>query len=114
MKKSHSLLLTSIFLLTSVSQASAQCALPAGPIIPDGNVASQDELIGTQKRLKEFQQDLILYRDCLSAETEALEGEGEQVEAQKETMLAKFNESVDIEEKKAAEFNRAVRAFKQR
>ncbi|MBT8114070.1 MAG: hypothetical protein KJP04_01735 [Arenicella sp.] len=88
--------------------------MPAAPIIPDGNVASEDELVAAQKAMKMFQGSLGSYRECLDAEGAAIDSESEDDEAKATLILENYNNSVEAEEKIAQEFNTAVRAFKAR
>ena len=90
------------------------CDMPAAPIIPDGNVASEDELVAAQKAMKMFQTSLGGYRECLDGKQAAIDMEAEDGEAKAELILADYNASVDAEAKIAEEFNVAVRAFKSR
>ena len=94
--------------------ALADCNLPAGPIIPDGNVASEDELISAQKAMKLYQESLLDYRECLDAQVADLDPEAETTEAKKLEVLALFNASIESEERVANEFNQSVRAYKAR
>ena len=59
-------------------EASKACDMPAGPIIPDGNVASEDELVAAQKAMKMFQTSLVDFRNCLydMEQTVDMEAEG--------------------------------------
>jgi len=56
----------------------AQCELPTAPIIPDGNVASQDELLAAQKSMKAFQGSLVDYRQCIDEKSTLLDLESEE------------------------------------
>lgn len=94
--------------------ASEVCDMPAAPIIPDGNVASEDELIAAQKAMKMYQESLGTYRECLDGLQSAVDLEAEDGEAKAALILADYNASVDSEAKIAEEFNVAVRAFKTR
>ena len=109
---SATLLALSLFALSSA--AIADCALPAGPIIPDGNVASEDELVSAQKAMKMYQESLLDYRACLDEQSLALDPEAETTEEERVAILALFNSSVEAEERVANEFNQAVRAYKAR
>ena len=120
-KQLITLLFCSSFLLfASQAHAEIDCAIPAPPIIPDGNVASEDELIAAQKALKTFQASLVDYRNCLADVQEALKvevGEGEKsalVIDKEKALVDAYNDSVTHEETAANEFNTAVRAFKAR
>ena len=92
----------------------AACEMPGAPIIPDGNVASEDELIAAQSAMKMFQTSLISYRECIHGLEKLIDPESETAVSEGEKLLANFNASVDAEENIAAEFNSAVKAFKNR
>ena len=96
------------------SMALAECDMPAGPIIPDGNVASEDELVRASKAIKMFQESLIGYRNCLAEQEQALDPEAETTDEEKMAILENYNQSVEAEERVAGEFNEAVRAYKAR
>lgn len=100
--------------ITLSGHAYAECVAPATPIIPDGNVASEDELVSASKAMKAFQTKLVDHRNCLAEEEGTLDTEAENFMELKKAVGAKYNESVDAEEKLAEEFNVAVRAFKAR
>lgn len=96
------------------SAALAECDMPAAPIIPDGNVASEDELVAAQKAIKMMQTSMISYRECLVAEEGKIDAESETAEAEKIALTNSYNDSVAAETKVAEEFNTAVKAFKSR
>ena len=114
MKFSNTNLIAALLIATFSSQAFAECDVPASPIIPDGNVASLDELVSAQKAMKSYQTNLGGYRDCLKALEEGLDVEAEGSEEQTKMILTEYNASVDSEAAVAEEFNAAVRAFKTR
>jgi len=99
---------------TSTEASNEDCAMPASPIIPDGNVASEDELVAASKAMKAFQGNLVEYRNCLAAKDAALDPEAEDTAAKKTALNNSYNVSVDAEGAVADEFNAAVRAFKAR
>lgn len=101
-----------LFILSA--PAFADCSAPSGPIIPDGNVASQDELVAAQKAMKAYQDKLVGYRGCLDKEQAALDPEAEDTAEKSAEISAEYNTSVDAEAVMAEEFNVAVRAFKAR
>lgn len=113
---SKSLITTAIVMsLGATGSAFAEeCVLPNPPIIPDGNVASKDELIAAQGSFKAFESKIIDYRDCLAAQEKTIPADSETFQAQKDAIIALDNVSVDNLEKAADEFNVAVRAFKAR
>lgn len=102
------------------SQAYAECTLPSAPIVPDGNVASTDELIAAQKGLKSYQSNLVEYRACLATEQERLaasiddDEKSALVKEQEKVLIDAYNDSVSNEEAAADEFNTALRAYKSR
>ena len=113
MTKIRNLLLIALTILFS-NQAFAGCEAPAKPIIPDGNVASMDELVSAQKALKEFQAGVLEYRECIGKMETEMDKEAEGAEEKSAEILNMFNASVDRETALAEEFNLAVRAFKAR
>jgi len=90
----------------------APCVQPAQPIIPDGNVASKEELVVASKAVKTLQSELEVYRNCLAGKSNAIVGEDDAATAQKQAIVDRYNESVDLEEKVAGDFNIAISAFK--
>ena len=79
------------------NSALAECVAPSAPIVPDGNVASKDELLSAQSAYKAFESNFYDYRECLQA---------------KEKALIDLDD-VAFEElnRVAAEFNTAVKAY---
>ena len=100
--------------LAAAGTAYADCELPTGPIIPDGNVASEDELVAAQKAMKAYQGELVGYRECLDGKQQAIDPEAEGSAEQTAALNAMYDQSVDAEAAVAEEFNVAVRAFKAR
>lgn len=83
------------------------------PIIPDGNVASLDELIAAQNGVKAYQADLIEYRECLNAGL--VPEASEEQDIQKNAAInAAYDASIDAETKVVAEFSTARLAYKAR
>jgi len=106
-------LVLSIILSTN-AYSQTECVEPVIPIIPDGNIASKDEMLSASKALKNFQKNLIVYRKCLTDESIKITGEDEISKDSKVILLEKYNKSVDIEVLAADEFNTALRAFKKK
>ncbi len=96
----------------AIPEAVAGCELPTAPIIPDGNVASQDELLAAQRAMKDFQGLLVGYRGCLDEGVATLDLETEEGLAAQAASHGLHDRSVDTEEAIAEQFNLAVRAFK--
>ena len=92
-----------------------QCDLPgAPPPIPE--TPEKADLIAAQKHVKQFQADMVTYRACLGVETqEQLDGlpnRGDLSSGNVQALLNAYNYSVDMEERVAAMFNEALRAWK--
>jgi hypothetical protein len=100
--------------LTLSGHAYAECIIPAAPIVPDGNVASEDELVAAQNAMKAFQDSLAEHRVCLATEEATFDEDTEGLVELKAALSDQYNASVDAEEKLADEFNAAVRSFKAR
>lgn len=83
------------------------CDLPAAPArIPDP--PSYDDLVAAKSRVTEFQGTLAAYRECLDAA-----GDPEDMtDGNRIALTQAHNYSVEMEERVAAEFNTAVRAYK--
>lgn len=90
------------------------CTMKTGPIIPDGNVASEDELVAASGAMKEYQAGLGEYRACIEDLEKALDPEAAESALALAELRAKYDASVDAEAAVAEEFNTAVRAFKAR
>ena len=84
-----------------------QCALPSAPA-PIPEVPEKADLLKAQKQVKQFQADMEAYRDCVNQYAE-----GPDVTlGNKQAISNAHNYSVDMEERVAALFNEAVRAYK--
>ena len=103
-------------LLVSAPTFAATCEMPEAPELPDGNEATMDEMISGQQAFKGFQSDAQAYRDCVDetmGEMKAAAEEGEETAVAKYAAAVEaYNGSVAAEEKLAAEFNAAIRAYK--
>lgn len=95
------------------------CDYPSRVNVPNGNLASKEEMIQGQRDVKEYVASMEAYLDCLLEEEKTarmsmdnLTAEDEQL---REDMLnKKYNAAVDEMEKVAAQFNTEVQAFKAR
>jgi hypothetical protein len=86
--------------------AHADCVLPPAPSkIPDGNAASQQEMITAMQTLKEYNGDVDTYIKCLEFEAR----QNRLTHADEERM---HNTAVDTLQKIVAKFNEQVRTFK--
>ena len=87
--------------------AAQECVLPASPDkIPAD--ASYDRLKEAKAQIATFQVAVESFRQCLKA----AEDSPGNTEGNKQAIIASFNYSVDMEERVAAMFNEAVRAYK--
>jgi hypothetical protein len=86
--------------------AYADCQLPPAPSkIPDGNSASEQEMLTAMNTLKEYNGDVETYTKCLDFEAK----QNHLSRSQEEKM---HNDAVDTLQKIAAKFNEQVRTFK--
>jgi hypothetical protein len=86
--------------------AYADCQLPPAPSkIPDGNTASEQEMVTAMNTLKEYNGDVETYTKCLEFEAK----QNHISHGDEERM---HNTAVDTLQKVAAKFNEQVRTFK--
>lgn len=86
--------------------AHADCVLPPAPSkIPDGNTASEQEMLTAMNTLKEYNGDVDTYTKCLEFEAK----QNRLSRADEEKM---HNSAVETLQKVAAKFNEQVRTFK--
>jgi hypothetical protein len=112
MKKN--LLITLCLLVTLfVPIANSECIYPKKSFkLPDGSKASQDEMLETQAKVKNWQAVAETYRKCLDLELAGIPKETDNYEDMKKIIDDKYDSSV-IEEKQLAEqdWNTAVQAY---
>lgn len=84
------------------------------PIIPDGNIASKDELVSAKTRIKAYQDNLLDFRECLLEAEKALDPESEDYDAAKKAIGARSDASIDLETRVAEEFNETIKIYKTR
>ncbi|OGT71090.1 MAG: hypothetical protein A3I78_07680 [Gammaproteobacteria bacterium RIFCSPLOWO2_02_FULL_56_15] len=86
--------------------------LPVTPTIPNGNTASEEDLVSAMKDVKSYQTKVMEYRACLDQIAVGLTAEEDQ---EKQTLLVSLhNRTVDDEQELGDLFNSSVRAFKGR
>ncbi len=84
-----------------------QCNYPsAPPPIPDA--PEKSDLLSAQKHVKEFQAELETYRTCINKDVAS----PELSTGNRQAINNAYNDSVEMEERVAAMFNEAVRAYK--
>jgi hypothetical protein len=108
-------LISSALISLSFSAAARDCTAPTNkPIIPDGHVASKDELLAAQDAVKAFQTRNLEFLVCLDKKREALDPEAEE----NTEVLAKYQAQEDaaiaLEQAVANEFNTARSNFMER
>src|SRR5690554_544441 len=92
---------------------SQSCNLPSAPAaIPE--VPEKEDLLKAQTNVKNFQAAMIEYRDCINLykNTDELFNDPELTDGNRQAITEAHNYSVDMEERVAAMFNEAVRAYK--
>ena len=101
--------------------AQAECNYPKSPAnLPDGNTATQDQMVEGMKQVKEYNGAVTAYLACLEQEMNArIEAPGpdapaEQIEQIKAIHNKRHNAAVDELEQTAARFNEQVKTFKGR
>lgn len=93
----------------------AVCTPPTStPIIPDGNVASKDELLAAQSAVKSFQEINLNYLSCLDQKKVGLDPESDIDALEIEKLDAAVSAAIGMEEKMAEEFNTARKYFMER
>lgn len=88
----------------------AHCTFPTLPDIPDGSVSDLDAMIEAQTNVRVFMESSDAFLDCLSEviDEEAL------TDQQEVAAVGRHNETVELMENLAEDFNHQVRAFKAR
>ena len=116
MKKPLAIALSSAFLFASQAGFAA-CDYPQQVDVPNGNTASEEEMLEGQNKVKQYVADMEAYLDCIVAEEkaalEALDDLEPETEQQREDLLTKkYNAAVEEMETVAARFNAQVQAFR--
>lgn len=107
--------------LLALGTASAECSYPKSPSgLPDGATATQDEMVGGMKAIKEYNSAVTAYLSCLESEMNTrIEAAGpdapaDQLEQIKAIHTKRHNAAVEELESTAARFNEQVKVFKGR
>lgn len=105
----------------AAATASAECSYPKSPSgLPDGATATQDQMVGGMKAIKEYNNSVTSYLTCLETEMNTrIEAAGadapaDQVEQIKAIHNKRHNAAVEELESTAARFNEQVKVFKAR
>ena len=116
MKKLSCMLIVALM----ASPAWADCSYPKKPgRMPDGKSATRDEMVATNKVVKEYQADMTTYLECIKAEhQDALSKDDKLTDRQKETMTARYTQkndaAVDEAHEVANRFNEQLRVFREK
>lgn len=107
--------------LLAATAANAECSYPKAPSgLPDGATATQDEMVGGMKAIKEYNSAVTAYLSCLETEMNTrIEAAGQdapadQLEQIKAIHTKRHNAAVEELESTAARFNEQVKVFKGR
>lgn len=99
--------------------AHAECTYPKAPNgVPDGSKASLEEMLASQKEVKDFDAGITAYQSCLQQEMQAaLAANPDMTEAQKnernKIMVQKQNSAVDDAQSWADRLNAQIRAYRE-
>jgi hypothetical protein len=86
-----------------------KCVLPASPdAIPEE--ATYDQLKTGKAQIATFQEEVLVFRECL----QAAEENPDNTPGNNQAIVDSFNYSVDMEERIAVRFNEAIRSYKER
>ena len=111
-----------LFVCTScllAAPAAFACNYPAKVDMPNGGIATKEEMLEGQRAVKKYVAEMEAYLDCIVAEEKAARSTMDNLlpedEQQREDMLnKKYNAAVDEMETVAAAFNTEVQAFRTR
>ena len=94
------------------------CDYPERADVPDGNTATKDEMVASQRNVKSYMAAMEMYLSCIeTAEQETVAGGtlGEEAKQQRIAMFnKKYNAAVEAMNLIAEQFNAQVRAYKDR
>jgi len=102
--------------LIFLAQSALACDYPRRVLIPNGNTASKEEMIESQKGVKQYVADMQIYLECIVDEEKiARDAMGDlkpEIEQEREDMVnKKYNAAVDEMERLAAQFNAERQAY---
>jgi len=107
--------------LLATAAANADCTYPKSPSgLPDGSTATQEEMVGGMKAIKEYNAKVTEYLGCLETEMNTrIEAAGpdappEHVEQIKAIHTKRHNAAVEELEANADRFNEQVKVYKAR
>jgi hypothetical protein len=109
--------LVSLALIFASSLALA-CDYPAPPKeLPDGAIATKDEMMAGVKMISKYQEEMTSYLACIEADqilaVQALDDEDGKERSQ-DNFNKKYNAAVEAQTKTVAQFNLEIRTYKGR
>ena len=117
----HPLLTASVaaLALAGAATASADCIYPQIPTsIADGATATYEEMVATQKAVKNFDTDIRVYNTCMELEVRRLIEEGNLNEASQAALISQLaernNAAIDHAEFVVSQFNEQLRKYRER
>jgi hypothetical protein len=107
--------------LLAFGAAHADCTYPKAPTgLPDGATATQDQMVEGMQTIKEYNNQVTTYLNCLETEMNArIEAAGpdapaDQIEQIKAIHTKRHNAAVEELESNASRFNEQVKVYKAR
>ena len=96
--------------------AAFACDVPVAPPTPDGGSATMKDMVASQGEVKAFQAANADYLTCvddqMTAEKAAMDEGDNDADERYALAAADYNAAVSREERVAADFNTAIKAFK--
>jgi len=100
--------------------AALACDYPKSVDVPNGKEATKEEMMAGVKAMKAWQEEVIIYRECIEEENEASKAaidssdpldQAAQIAALDRQLLLKYNASVDEETELGSEVNEQIRVY---
>jgi len=103
-----------VFISNGFISAQAACQFPVPIKVPNGNYATEAEMVAAQGEVKSYMANAEAYLACIAEEAEASTAGMDEEQAAEQLRIRdmRHNSAVDEMEKLAAEFNAQVRTFK--
>ncbi len=106
----------SISLVFAVQSAFA-CDYPQRVLVPNGNIATKEEMVEGQRGVKKYVAEMETYLECILEEEkqarDAINDLSPEDEQEREDVVnKKYNAAVDEMERLAAQFNAEVQAYR--
>jgi HAMP domain-containing protein len=98
-----------IFAFTG-SLAAQECVYPALIEIPNGEIASIEDMVSAQGSIQQFVTDMTAYQDCINTSIEVAGADA--TDEFKAIMIGRFNAAATEIEAVAAAFNEQIAAFR--